>query len=162
MLNVENLENISPKPDLQPVNVKLSTYNGSKILVVGKCSLILDHKDHSFKVSFIVVDWDSVPFLGLKTSKHLQLIKRICQIETNSEMFFSEFHNCFGEIETLNTTHHIEIKDNVKPVVTPVRKVQHALKPKLEEELKQMVKQFCGHRETTWKVMHLPRSSTFE
>ena len=56
MLNVENLENISPKPDLQPVNVKLSTYNGSKILVVGKCSLILDHKNHSFIVSFIVVD----------------------------------------------------------------------------------------------------------
>ena len=42
----------------------------------------------------------------------------------------------FGEIRT---THHIEVKDNVKPVVTPVRKVSHALKPKLEKELKQIV-----------------------
>ena len=48
------------KPDLQPVNVKLSPYNGSKIPVVGKCSLTLDHKNNSFKVSFIVKDSDSV------------------------------------------------------------------------------------------------------
>ena len=44
VIPVEILENISPKPDLQPVNVKLSTYNGSKIPVVGKCSLTLDKK----------------------------------------------------------------------------------------------------------------------
>ena len=92
--------------------------------------MTLDHKNNSFKVLFIVVDSDSVPVLGLKASEHLQLIKRICRIETNGEMFFSEFHDCFGEIGTLNTTHHIEVKDNVKPVITPIRKVPHALKPK--------------------------------
>ena len=64
---------------------------------------------------------------------------RICRIETNSETFFSEIHDCFGEIGTLNTTHHIEVKENVKPVVTLVHKVPHALKPKLEKELKRMV-----------------------
>ena len=94
--------------------------------------MTLDHKNNSFKVSFIVVDSDSVPILGLKTSEHLQLIKRICSIETNGETIFSEFHDCFGEIGTL-------VKDNVKPVVTPVRKVPHALKPKLQKELKRMV-----------------------
>ena len=101
--------------------------------------MTLDHKNNSFKGSFIVADSDSVPILGLKTSEHLQLIKRICRIETNSETFFSEFHDCLGEIGILNITHHIEVKDNVKPVVTPARKVPHALKPKLEKELKRMV-----------------------
>ena len=38
----------------------------------------------------------------------------------------------------MNTTHHIEVKDNVKPVFNPLRKVPHALKPKLKKELKQM------------------------
>ena len=108
-------------------------YNGSKIPVVNKCSLALAHKNNSFKVSFIVVDSDSVPIHGLKTSEHLQLIKRICRIETNSETFFSEFHDCFGEIGTLSTTHRIEVKDNVKPVVTPLCKVPHVLKPKSEK-----------------------------
>ena len=56
------------------------------------------------------------------------LIKRICRIEKNNRTFFSEFHHCFGEIETLNKTHHIEVQDNVKQVVT-----------KLEKELKRMV-----------------------
>ena len=51
----------------------------------------------------------------------------------------SEFSDCFGEIGTLKNTHHIEIKDNVTPVVTPVRKMSLALKPKLEKELKRMV-----------------------
>ena len=108
---VDSLENISPKPDLQPVNVKLSAYNGSKIPVVDKYSLTLAHKNNSFKVSFFIVDSDSVPILGLKTSEHLQLTKRISKLETNSETFFSEFHDCFGEIGTLNTIHHIEVKD---------------------------------------------------
>ena len=90
---------------------------------VGQCSLTLDHKNNSFKVSFIVEDF--VPILEWKTCEHLQLIKITCRIETDSEMFFSEFHDCFGEIVTLNTTHHIEVNNNVKPVVTPVRKVLH-------------------------------------
>ena len=57
----------------------------------------------------------------------------------NCETFFSEFHDCLGEIGTLNTTHHIDVKGNVKLVVTPVRKVPHAFKAKLEKELKRMV-----------------------
>ena len=39
----------------------------------------------------------------------------------------------------MNTTHHIDVKGNVKLVVTPVRKVPHAFKAKLEKELKRMV-----------------------
>ena len=53
--NVKSLEHLSPKPDLQPVNVKLSVYNGSKIPVGGTCSLTLSHKNISFKFSFIVL-----------------------------------------------------------------------------------------------------------
>ena len=48
-------------------------------------------------------------------------------------MFFSEFYDCFGEKGTLNTTHQIEVEDNVKPVVTAVGKVPRTLKPKLEK-----------------------------
>ena len=75
VIPVEYLENISPKLDLQPVNVKLSAYNGLKIPVVGKCSLTLDHKNNSFKVSFIVVDWNSVPILELKKANICNLWK---------------------------------------------------------------------------------------
>ena len=52
---------------------------------------------------------------------------------------FSKFSDCFWEIGTSKNIHHIEIKDNVTPVVTPVRKIPLALKPKLENELEWMV-----------------------
>ena len=51
----------------------------------------------------------------------LNLIKRISAINVSGEQFLPEFSDCFGEIGTLKNTHHIEIKDNVTPLVTPVK-----------------------------------------
>ena len=50
----ESPESISPKPDLQPVNVKLSAYNGSKIPLVGKCSLFLAQKKKLLKFHLLL------------------------------------------------------------------------------------------------------------
>ena len=124
---------------LNPTSVQLSAYNNSKIPILGECSLSLKHKKDHFDVSFIVVDSKSVPILRLATSKNLNLIKHIFAINVSGEQFLSEFSDCFGEIGTLKNTHHIEIKDNVIPVVTSVQKILLALKPKLEKELKCMI-----------------------
>ena len=51
----------------------------------------------------------------------------------------SEFSHCFGEIGTLKNTHHLEIKDNITPVVTPIRNLPLTLKPEIEKELKRLV-----------------------
>ena len=113
------------------MKIKLSAYNNSKILVLGKCSFTIKHKKgHYCDVSFIVVDSKSVPVLGLATSESLNLIKRISVVNVSNEQFLSEFSDCFGEIKTLKNTHHIEIKDNVTTVVIPVREIPFALKPK--------------------------------
>ena len=54
---------------------KLSTYNNSKIPVLGKCSLTLKQKKYRFDVLFIAVHSKSLPILGLSTSEYLNLIK---------------------------------------------------------------------------------------
>ena len=61
-------------------------------------------------------------------------MKRISTLNVKDKQFLSEFSDWFGETRTLNTTLHIEIKDNLTFVVTPV-----AFKPRLGKELKSMV-----------------------
>ena len=126
------MKKFDPELYLCPVNIKLSAYNNFKIPVLGGCSLTLKHKKDSFDVSFIVVNSKSVLILGLATSENLNLIKRISAINVSDEQFLSVFSDCFGEIGTLKNIPYIEIKDNVTPVVNPVRKISLALKPKLE------------------------------
>ena len=55
----QKVEDISPKPDLGPVNVKLSSCNGPKLPVVSKCLFTLAHKNNSFEVLYVAVDSDS-------------------------------------------------------------------------------------------------------
>ena len=132
-------QKLNPQPDLHPLNLKLSAYNNSKIPVTGKCSLTLEHKIELFNVSFLVLDIKSVPILGLESRENLKLIKCICSVESKKNSFLFEFSDCFREIGTLNKTHHIEIKENLTSVVTPVRRIPHSLKPKVEKELKRMI-----------------------
>ena len=40
---------------------------------------------------------------------------------------------------TLKKTHHIEIKESFTPIVTPVQRIPHSLKLKVEKEPKRMV-----------------------
>ena len=97
------------------------------------------HKNELFNMSLLVVDIKSVPILGLELCENLKLIKCICSIKLKENSFLSEFSDCFGEIGTLNKTHHIEIKKNFTPIVTPIQQIPHSLKPKVEKELKRMI-----------------------
>ena len=109
----------NPQPDLHPGNLKLSAYSISEILVTGKCSLTLEHKNELFNVSFLVVDIKSVPVLGLESCENLKVIKRICSVESKENPFLSEFSDCFGQIRTLNKTHNIEIKKTLPQLSLP-------------------------------------------
>ena len=129
-------QKLNPHPDLYPVNLKLSAYNSSEVLVISKCSLTLEHKNELFNVSFLVVDTKSVPILGLEMCENLNLIKRICGVESKA---LSKFSDCFEKIGTLNKIQHIKIKENFTQVVTPVRRISHSLKPKVEKKLKRVL-----------------------
>ncbi|CAB4033003.1 retrotransposon-like family member retr-1 [Paramuricea clavata] len=86
----------------------------------------------------------TTPILGLATSERLNLIKRVYKItDTNIEEAYSsniseEYADCFGEIGTLKSTYHMTLKDDVRPVVVPPRKVPFALKDRLKKELDRM------------------------
>ena len=135
---------ISPSPKLKCTPIKLAN-NGSNIAVHGKCILPVNHRGNKFHVSFIIVDSNNtVPITGLETSKRLYLVRRvfkvnISELENDAEFYVDyipdEYLDCFGELGTLSRTFHMELKDNVQPIVVPPRKVPFALRDKLEKEL---------------------------
>ena len=98
------------------------SFNNSKMPIPGERLLTLRHKNF-FDVLFIVVDSESIPFLGLWTSESLIHLKLISVVNVNIEQILSEYSDCFGEIGTLKNTQHVEINSNVTPVVTRVRKI---------------------------------------
>ena len=137
------LKNLSPRPMLKSTTMKLSAYNGTEIPVAGKCITSIKLKNQKVHVLFIVVDADSVPILGLNTSEKLNLIKGVYKSTNDNPAqpnIEDEFSDCFGEIGCLQLTHHIESKEDVMPVISPIRKIPFAVKTKLEEEVQHMVK----------------------
>lgn len=55
-----------PQFDLHPVNQEISPYKNCNIPVIRKCSHALEKKIEQLKVSFLVVDTESLPILGLE------------------------------------------------------------------------------------------------
>ena len=105
------------------MNINVSINNYSKVPARRKCFLTPKNKKDHFDVSLIAVDSKSVFILGLSTSECLNMIKRIYTVNVSGGQSLFEFSDCFGEIETLNNTHHIEIKNNVTLAVILVRKI---------------------------------------
>ena len=137
------LNSLVPRPKLKPTTMKLSAYNGTEIPVAGKCITSIKLKNQKVQVLFFVVDADSVPIIGLNTSEKLNLIKRVYKIANDISVqanIEDEFVDCLGEICCLKRTHHIEVKEDVKPIIAPIRKIPFALTDKLKEELHHMMK----------------------
>ena len=137
-------DKLTPRPKLKNTSVKLSAYNDTSIPVAGKSILPLMHKGKKHHVLFIVVSSDTTPIIGLNTSERLNLIQRVLKINKsdsfNPDQIPKEYFDCFGEVGILKNTYHIELKDDVKPVVVPPRKVPYALKDPLKKELDRMEK----------------------
>ena len=70
---------------------------------------------------FIIVSSETTPIIGLKTSERLNLVQRVfkinCSEPFNPQEIPDEYFDCFGEVGTLKNTYHIELKEDVKPVV---------------------------------------------
>ena len=139
VLPENQIESLQRKPRITKSTTTLSAYNGSNIPVKGKCTLDIHHRGKNVPLLFIVADTNSLPIIGLNSSKQLNLVKRILCISISQKRnFLNEYKDCFGEIGTLPKVHHITIDQNITPVVTLARKISIALLDKLKLELERM------------------------
>ena len=142
VLPKKHFDKLKPRPPLKTTSVKLSAYNDTSIPVAGKSIIPLVHKGVKYYVLFIVVSSDTTPIIGLNTSEKLNLIQRVSKVNRSDtfhpDQIPKEYFNCFGEVGILKTAYHIELKDDVTPVVVPPRKIPYALKDPLKKELDRM------------------------
>ena len=133
------IESLQRKPRITKSTTTLSAYNRSNVPVKGQCTLDIHHRGKNVPLLFIVADTNSLPIIGLNSSKQLNLIKRILSISNSQKRnFLNEYKDCFGEIGTLPKVHHITIDQNITPVVTPAREIPIVLLDKLKLELERM------------------------
>ena len=139
VLPENQIETLQRKPRITKSTTTLGAYNGSNISVKQQCTLDIHHHGKNVLLLFIVTDTNSMPIIGLNSSKQLNLIKRILSISNSQKRdFLNEYKDCFSEIGTLPKIHHITIDQNITPVVTPARKILIALLDKLKLELERM------------------------
>ena len=90
-------------------------------------------------MQFIVIDSNSPSIIGLRTSEDLNLLKRLSNINVNSDIdFYTEYDKCFGKIKLLKHEYKIQLKSDVEPVIHASWCVPIALKDKLRHELDRM------------------------
>ena len=129
---------------LQPSTSKLFGYTGKQLTVQGSITLDCSYKGHNYRGVFHIVDTPttSQPVLGLKACLQLELIKMILSIDSTTPMTrdsvireYSQLFTGLGELEGEVTLH---LKPDATPVVHPARRVPHAIRGRLKEELDKM------------------------
>ena len=90
-------------------------------------------------MQFIFIDSNSPSVIGLKTSEELNLLKRLSNINVNSDIdFYTEYPNCFGDIGLLKHEYKIKSKTDAEAVIHAPGRVPIALKDKLRHEFDRM------------------------
>ncbi len=125
----------------------LSNYNGTKIEVVGKCSLYCETTKGSKKqVDFEIVDCNyHVPaVLGLPTLIDLNLVQRVDVLNGKPKLFpklLDEYQDLFKGLGNINGfSYEIKLKPDAVGKIEPCRKVPINLMDPLKTELSKMEK----------------------
>lgn len=102
---------------ISPTRVKLQSYTGGSLKVIGKCLI-------SCQKYFFVVNSNTQAILGLNSCIKLNLIKKIESVKSvDYSELIEEYKELFTGIGCINSTYHIDIKENAEPVAHPTRRV---------------------------------------
>ncbi|KAK3744055.1 hypothetical protein QZH41_000989 [Actinostola sp. cb2023] len=153
-------EKYAGEQPIVPTQRRLRMWNGAEMNPVGTTRLIIRNpKDRKkYSLEFIVVKESLTPLIGAKAAQHMQLItvnadkfvtasnvksvKETPEVKrfTTVEQLLEEYSDVLNrQLGTLPGKVHLEVDKDVKPVITPVRRVPTALTAKLKAELDKYV-----------------------
>ena len=132
-----DLDQIDKSAKISSTSVKLTAYGGGNIPIKGMCEMEITHKEHQIKVDFYAVDVPDIkPIIGLPTLRELKLITMDNLHEINKDHnILDSYSDVFTGLGLVNGEYHIELKENVTPVVHASRTIPLKLLPQLKKTL---------------------------
>ena len=130
------------KPIFLKTDIKLRSYTGHDIPVLGKCVVNVN----GVNLTFVIVDTTDrkpLPIIGFKGAKTLGLISCVDSIAQDmtslSSTIFRDYANLFQGLGCIPGNFRLKLKQDVVPVVRPCTRIPFGLRLRLKEELKNMV-----------------------
>ena len=146
------LNKLDCKVALEKSERKLSGYNDSPLITLGKCTLKCKYAGRIQNVEFYVVDTKSAPIFGLRSCLSFDIIKLVYSVQTRSTepevksdtfpltktSVLKQHADVFKGIGKFAGEYDIQLDPTVPPVVNPPRRVPIALRDRLKSELDRM------------------------
>ena len=139
---------VSPSIDVAPTDVTLRMWNNSMVKPKGQANLKLRNPKtkKKYRVHFIVVEQNLTPILSRSCGEKMKLITvNYKNFKTVNSVSVAPVQDCHPDVfqENLGTFPgkvHLEINEDVQPVVCPPRRIPVALKARVKEKLAKMTK----------------------
>ncbi|GBP63384.1 Uncharacterized protein C1orf43 homolog [Eumeta japonica] len=123
------------KGRLKPSRTKiLISYTDDRMAVLGETDLQCKLKNEKQNITFKVVEERVMPILGLNTCEKLGLIARVRTLKEGTDDIF-EGLGCYKDYE-----YDIDLIENPKLEIKASRKIPHAIRHEVKQELDRMVK----------------------
>ena len=134
-MSSKTLHQIGLYSQKQPSHVRLLTYTGDHITVIGQITTKIKNKNTQSTKTFVVTDSDTPTIIGLQTCQSMNLIQRVQNIKKiNVDSLLDQYADVFKELGYLSQNKYsIKIDNSVTPVIAAARKIPLALRDKVKK-----------------------------
>lgn len=142
ILSEQTWKSTFPGTPLHASNLKLKTYSGEQLKVVGQATVEVQYEEQSFHMPIQVVEGNGPSLFGRNWLKSIKLNwATIKKLSTNLDDILHKYSNVFkDELGTMKDVKaKLYVKEGSKPKFFKPRPVPHALKGAIEVELDRLV-----------------------
>lgn len=137
ILSVKTADLLKIKQFLKKSSVRIFTFSGERIPVLGTVDLNFIYNNEHFNSKFFIVNMMCKDIIGIEMAVKMNLIKEVNSISVNKVIEkYSDVLNGLGLLQNECT---FKIRDDVEPVVEPPRKIPFKLHESLQKELDRML-----------------------
>ena len=146
VMSEQLLKEIAPDVKVNRTKVKLQSYSGHEVKVIGKVDLLCDYKKKHFILDFFVCRQRVEAVLGLETCLQLDVVRQIHSVNSSEQCdsgnkqsvkqsMCEQYPRLFEGVGLIAEGQKIKLKEGAEPVIHAPRRVPHSLKGRLQEEL---------------------------